>query len=266
MCLVVFALDAHPRHRLVLAGNRDEAFARPANPLATWDDAPDVVAGRDLEAGGTWLGVTTGGRWTVLTNVRDPRHPRPSVRSRGALPADFLRGTVPARTYAEAVAPKRDAYEGFSLVVGDRNGVFVVSTRDDAITELESGVYGLSNDRLNTPWPKVVRARRRLRKALTDDPVHQEDLFDLLDDCQIAPDEDLPDTWVGLALERALSPVRIVTTGYGTRVSTVLTLDRDGVGEMAERTWRPDGTAGPLVCLEWLGSASGAPATPGVRP
>lgn len=250
MCLVVFALDAHPRHRLVLAGNRDEAFARPAAPLAAWADAPGVVAGRDLEAGGTWLGATRDGRWAVLTNVRDPLHPRPHVRSRGALAADFLRGHAGARRYAARVSDERGLYDGFNLVVGDRQSVAVVSTRDDGVTELGPGVYGLSNDRLDTPWPKLVRARRRLRTALREDPVDRADLFDLLDDRQPAPDAELPDTGVGLELERVLSPVRILTDGYGTRVSTVLTLDRDGGGRVSERTWNPDGSAGALVRVD----------------
>lgn len=249
MCLVVFALDAHQRHRLVLAGNRDEAFARPAAPLAEWADAAGVVAGRDLEAGGTWLGATRDGRWAVLTNVRDPLNPRPHVRSRGALAADFLAGGRSAAAYAERVSGERDLYDGFNLVVGDRESVAVVSTRTDGVTELGPGVYGLSNDRLDTPWPKLIRARRRLRAALRQEHVDRADLLGLLDDRQPAPDAELPDTGVGLELERALSPVRILTDGYGTRVSTVLTLDRDGGGAISEQTWRADGSAGPSAEL-----------------
>ena len=247
MCLVAFAVDAHPRHRLVLMGNRDEAFARPAAPLGWWDDAPGVLAGRDLEAGGTWLGATPDGRWGVLTNVRDPNHPRPSPRSRGALVADFLRLGDSARLYAEAVHARREAFDGFNLVVGDRDSVHVVSTRHDEMLELGRGVYGLSNDRLDTPWPKVVRARQRLHDALRSDPVDPLDLLALLDDREVAPDAELPDTGVGIEWERRLSPVRIVADGYGTRVSTALVVDRDGGGRMAEQTWLPDGSASATV-------------------
>jgi len=253
VCLVAFALDAHPRHRLVLMGNRDEAFARPAAPLEWWDDAPDVLAGRDLEAGGTWLGATRSGRWAVLTNVRDPRTPRPSTRSRGALVADFLRSGDPVEAYAEAVHAERDAYDGFNLVVGDAESVRVVSTRHDEMLELGRGVYGLSNDRLDTPWPKVVRARQRLRDALRSDPVAPSDLLALLDDQEHAPDSELPDTGVGLEWERRLSPVRIVADGYGTRVSTALVVDRDGAGRMSEQTWLPDGSAGAVVEADLTG-------------
>ncbi|WP_420457300.1 NRDE family protein [Rubrivirga sp.] len=247
MCLVVFALDAHPRHRLVLAGNRDEAFARPAAGLAPWDDAPDVIAGRDLEAGGTWLGITPTGRWAVLTNVRDPLHPRAALRSRGALAADFLRGDAAPLDYAAAVHAARADFDGFNLVVGDAQAVAVVSTRTDAVTTLGPGVYGLSNDRLDTPWPKLVRARRRLREALRADAVDPAVLLALLDDTERAPDADLPDTGVGLDLERLLSPIRIVAGDYGTRVSTALVLDRDGGGAVVEQTWNRGGTSGPLV-------------------
>lgn len=266
MCLVAFALDAHPRHRLVLAGNRDEAFARPAAPLAAWDDAPAVIAGRDLEAGGTWLGVTRAGRWAVLTNVRDPRNPRPSVRSRGALVADFLRGDAPPADYAAAVHDARDAFEGFNLVVGDAGAICVVSTRVEGVTALGPGVYGLSNDRLDTPWPKVVTARRRLRDTLHDDPVDPADLLALLDDRQPAADDDLPDTGIGRAWERALSPVRIVTDGYGTRVSTALVLDRDGGGQIAERTWTPDGSSGALVEVDLGAAPRGGPTSTSEQP
>ena len=243
MCLVVFALGRHPRHRLVLAGNRDEAFARPADALGRWADAPAVVAGRDREAGGTWLGATDDGRWSVLTNVRDPLHPRPARRSRGRLPSDFLSVSRSALDYATRVHARRDAYDGFNLIVGDRRQTAVVSTRDAAVTLLGPGVYGLSNDRLDTPWPKLVRARHLLREALADDPVPHERLLDLLDDQEPAPDADLPDTGVGLALERVLSPIRIVAGEYGTRVSTALTLDPSGGGRITERTWARSGAA-----------------------
>ena len=250
MCLIAFALDAHPRHALVLAANRDEAFARPAAPLAAWDDVPGVVAGRDLAAGGTWLGVRDDGRWAALTNVRDPSHPRPATRSRGHLVTDFLRADDSPQGFAEAVYASREQYDGFNLVVGQGATARVVSTHADRIWRLEQGVYGLSNDILDTPWPKVSRARSGLRKAIQSDPVRFDDLFALLDDRDVAPDERLPDTGVGIELERVLSPVRIVTEGYGTRVSTALVINQSGLIRVAERTWNPDGTAGAMVEAE----------------
>ena len=256
MCLVGFALDAHPRHALVLAGNRDEVFSRPTAPLAAWDDAPHVIAGRDLTAGGTWLGVTPAQKWAVLTNVRDPQNPRSATRSRGALVADFLHGDASPQAYAQAVHAARDDFDGFNLVVGEGAQAFVVSTRSEALTALGPGVYGISNDRLDTPWPKVETARRMLRDALRDDPADPERLFALLDDTATAPDADLPETGVGLPLERALSSIRIAPTNvphggaYGTRVSTALVLDRDGRGRIAERTWDAAGSPAGEVSFD----------------
>ena len=257
MCLLLFALDAHPRHRLVVAANRDEFHARPAAPLAWWDDAPHVLAGRDLQANGTWMGLTRAGRWAALTNVRDPKNSRPAGlrsarRSRGALVADFLGGAETggaetAEAAARRVHAERDAYDGFNLVLRDGASAWAVSTRLDAPTELGPGVYGLSNDTLDTPWPKVVRGRTALRAALDADPVPLDDLLTILADDRPAPDDELPDTGVGMAWERALSPAFIVAEGYGTRVSTALTLDRDGGAAVAERTWEPGGAAGETV-------------------
>lgn len=249
MCLLLFALDAHPRHRLVVAANRDEFFDRPAAPLHAWDDAPDVLAGRDLRAGGTWMGVTRGGRWAALTNVRDPKNPRPSERSRGSLVSDFLTGPSSAESYANHVFRVRDLYDGFNLIVADAGSAWTVSTRLDRPTMLGPGVYGLSNDRLDTPWPKVERGRRLLRAALAADAVETEALLDLLDDRHQPPDADLPHTGVGLDWERRLAPMRIVTDGYGTRVSTAIVQDADGATRIAEQTWQPDGHRGGLVEL-----------------
>ena len=247
MCLLLFALDVHPRHRLVVAANRDEFTDRPAAPLGWWDDAPDVLAGRDLRANGTWMGVTRAGRWAALTNVRDPKNTRAARRSRGALVADFLGGLETAEAAARRVHWERGDYDGFNLVLRDEASAWAVSTRLDAPTELGPGVYGLSNDTLDTPWPKVARGRTALRAALDADPVPLDGLLEILADDRPAPDDDLPDTGVGLEWERVLAPAFIVAEGYGTRVSTALTLDRGGAVSVAERTWEPGGVAGATV-------------------
>lgn len=248
MCLLLFAVDAHPAFRLVAASNRDEFVARPAAPLHEWDDAPDVLAGRDLEAGGTWSGVTVRGRWAAITNVRDPASPRRGGRSRGALVADYLRGVASAEAYAASVFEERDRYDGFNLVVADAEAVWVVSTRTEHPTRLGPGTYGLSNDRLDVAWPKVARGKRALRAALDGTPTLN-DLLALLDDRHQPPDAALPDTGVGLAWERRLAPMRIVTPDYGTRVSTALIIGRDGGVDVAERTWAADGTEAGVVRL-----------------
>lgn len=251
MCLLFVALDAHPAHRLVLAGNRDEAHARPTAALGWWTDAPNVAGGRDLEAGGAWLGATRAGRWATVTNVRDPGSIRPDRLSRGALVADFLRGTEAPGAYAARVQEERDRYNGFNLLVGHGAEAWIASTRRERAERLGPGVYGLSNDTLDTPWPKVVRGRALFEAALGDRPADPDRLLALLHDETPAPDADLPETGVGLALERVLSPMFIAGERYGTRASTALLLDRDGGGRIAEQTWAPAGSRGGLVRLDW---------------
>lgn len=247
MCLLLFALDAHPRHRLVVAANRDEFYDRPAAPLAWWPDAPDVLAGRDLRAGGTWMGVTRDGRWAALTNVRDPKNPRPAELSRGGLVTGFLTGSSDAAEAAADAFRQRDGYDGFNLVLADRDSAWTVSTRLDRPLPLGPGVYGLSNDRLDTPWPKVERGKAALRDALGADAVDPDALLALLRDDAAPPDADLPDTGVGIEWERRLGPMFIATDGYGTRVSTAVVVDRDGDTAVAERTWLPGGAEAQTV-------------------
>ena len=239
MCLVLFALDAHPTQSLVVLANRDEAYARPSAPSGWWDDRPDVLAGRDLTGGGTWMGVTRTGRWTAVTNVRDPASVRDDARSRGDLTRRFLTSTAAPAAYARAVARQRGDYNGFNLVVGDPDATWFVSTREPAPRRLGAGVYGLSNDTLDTPWPKVRRGTRGLARLLEDRRFDRAAAFDLLAHAEPAPDAELPDTGVGLAWERLLSPAYIETPDYGTRTRTVLTRTHDGTVEWTER--RRDG-------------------------
>lgn len=253
MCVLFLALGAHPAHRLVLAGNRDEAHARPTAGLARWSDAPHVLAGRDLEAGGTWLGVTDVGRWATVTNVRDPASVRPDVRSRGALVADFLRGDASPADYAARVQAERDATNGFNLLVGDGAEVWIASSRRDA-GRLAPGIYGLSNDTLDTPWPKLVRGRAAFSEALEPERLDPPDLLAFLADETLADDADLPETGVGRDIERVLSPLFIRGLRYGTRASTALLIG-DSV-RIAEQTWGPDGARGPLTCLGTNGSGT----------
>jgi len=237
MCLVLFAYDAHPRYRLVLAANRDELYARPTAPAAFWDDAPELLAGRDLREGGTWLGVTRGGRFAAVTNFRDPAAQRPGAPSRGALVAGYLRSRGGPLEYLAGLAPLASAYNGFNLLVGDGRSLAWFSNRHPAFRILPPGVYGLSNHLLDTPWPKVARGKADLRQALEGPPDELEaSLFATLALRDPAPDAALPETGVGAELERALSAAFIVTPEYGTRSSTVLLIGRDGGVSLVERT------------------------------
>lgn len=239
MCLLFIAIEARPRYPLVIAANRDEFYDRPTAPLGYWEDAPHVLAGRDGVAGGTWLGITRNGRWAAVTNVREARTVTPE-HSRGHLVSDFLRGEKPAEAYADAVLRKGTEYAGFNLVVGDRRAAFHCSNRQPTVTALRSGVYGLSNHVLDTPWPKLVRGKERFaRRVRGAGPLDEEALFEVLADRERPPDDALPDTGVGLETERVLSSAFIAVKGYGTRSSTVLTLDRDGQVTMTERRFPP---------------------------
>lgn len=242
MCLIALALDAHPSYRLVIAANRDEFYARPTAPADWWVDAPDVLAGRDLREGGTWMGVTRTGRVAAVTNYRDPGLAQlADAPSRGALVADFLRGGADAEAYANDLAGRAARYNGFNLLVGDDGGLFYLSNRAQGVRRLEPGIYGLSNALLDTPWPKVVRAKGAMADALAAAEGDGWDarLWEALADRVIAADDALPDTGVGAERERLLSAPFIRTDVYGTRASTVLTIGTDGEVRFVERSIAP---------------------------
>lgn len=236
MCLLVFQYDEHPDYSLIFAGNRDEFYERPTAPASFWDDAPHVLAGRDRKAGGTWMGVTRRGHWGVVTNIRD-RHPhRDDARSRGTLVADYLREEPAPRAYLDRIAAEADHYNGFNLLVGTPSSLYYLSNREGTVQAVAPGLHGLSNDRLDTPWPKVTRAKRGLQTTIDDGEVSPDVLLDLLDDRRPAPDDRLPDTGFGQERERMLSPILIDGERYGTRASTVLLMGRDGTVTFVERT------------------------------
>lgn len=253
MCLLAFAVDAHPGHRLVLAANRDEFHARPASQAAWWSDAPQVLGGRDLSAGGTWLAVARDGRWAALTNIREPRVPQKlDAPSRGALVADYLRASCAAGEYVAAVAAAGDRWNGFNLVCGDAREVWWFSNRGNGPQRLEPGIHAISNALLDTPWPKVVRIREDLRTALDGSGSRlEESLFQALARRDPAADAALPDTGVGLERERALSSAFIDVPGYGTRASTVVRIDADGRVRFTERSWRPGASVPAEVRYEF---------------
>lgn len=238
MCLIVFAWRPGHAQPLIVAANRDEFYARPSQPLAQWPHAPQVYAGRDLEAGGTWLGVGANGRFAALTNIRDPHQPA-ARKSRGELVARFLGGEMPIDDYLDDVVGRSLEYAGFNLLVGNANELWYYHARAAEAVMLQPGVYGLSNAGLDTPWPKLLKARAMLQTVL-DDP-QPEALLALLSDTQTAPFAELPDTGVGLATETLLSSVFIASQSYGTRASTALIVRADGSRQMVERSFGPYG-------------------------
>lgn len=233
MCLIVFAYRIHPRYRLILAANRDEFYTRPAAP-ADWWESPAILAGRDLLQGGSWLGLDRRGRLAAVTNVRNPADILPGRRSRGELVPAFLAGTASAGDFAAGL--DGTVYPGFNLLLDDGQELVWSSNRAVAPRRLPPGLYALSNAALDTPWPKVLRAKQLLAARLADATLAPEALLQLLADDRQPDDDQLPDTGVGRARERALAPIRIRTPDYGSRTATVVLAGRDGTVEFVERT------------------------------
>ncbi|MEW6673182.1 MAG: NRDE family protein [Thermodesulfobacteriota bacterium] len=242
MCLILLSIGMHADNPLIVAANRDEFYDRPASPLAFWYEAPQVLAGRDLRGGGTWMGIAPGGRIGALTNYRDPSSLKENAPSRGVLVANFLKGVESPRKYLERIRTSARRYNPFNLLAGDQSGLYYYSNRSDEIRCLDSGLYGLSNHLLDTPWPKVRKGKDALEAMLKRQKrVLPADLFDILMDRSLPPDHLLPDTGVGLEWERLLSPVFITGRTYGTRSATALIVNRSGRSTIAERTFAPPG-------------------------
>ena len=243
MCLILFSLHHHPGYPLIVAANRDERYERRSAALGFWPDAPHVAGGRDLEAGGTWLGITRAGRWAALTNFRQPGSYRTDAPSRGRLVSDYLLGAIAPEHYLARIEPGAHTYNGFNLLVGDLDALHYLSNRDGGARRIEPGVHGVSNHLLNTPWPKVALGR----KYLQDLPLESSDaiveaLLERLRDATRPADADLPDTGIGPDRERALSPPFIEAESYGTRASTVIVVNAQGEVTIRERRFGPVGT------------------------
>jgi uncharacterized protein with NRDE domain len=250
MCLIAIAHQAHPDRPLVVAANRDEAYARPTLQAHFWDEHPQVLAGRDLEAGGTWLGIDRRGRFAAITNFREVGAHRKDAPSRGHLVGDFLCRDTPAGDYLQLVASQAQRYNGFNLLLLDSSGLYYLSNRVVASgtgpRKLAPGVYGLSNHLLDTPWPKVVLAKQRFAQAI-DAGESLESMAEILRDTDIAPDAVLPSTGIGADRERLLSPIFIASEIYGTRCSTLLEISAGRRARFIERSFGTGGVNGDAV-------------------
>jgi uncharacterized protein with NRDE domain len=228
MCLLVLAWQTHPRYRLVVAANRDEFHERPAAPMAPWPAPEPILAGRDLRAGGTWLGLDRARRFGVVTNFRDRQRPRRSAPSRGQLVPAYLNGAAGAGDYLASLETDAPGYSGFNLLLADASSLWYASNRAERFARaLEPGIYGLSNEFLDTPWPKLQRVRGSFGQWLTRPDGTAAQLFDLLNDRTPAPD--------AVPAERPLSAPFVLDATYGTRCSTVLLLEASGAVYLAER-------------------------------
>lgn len=239
MCIISFHLQEHPVYKFILVANRDEFYERPTAAAHFWEDMPDLLAGRDLKAMGTWLGITKQGRFAALTNYRDPKQVQDGKKSRGAILTEYLGGHQSPEDFLHMLQGEREQYNGFNLVVGDADHLTYYSQREDRMEPLKPGTYSVSNASLLTPWPKVEKARTILHDYVTQhNHLSIDSLLEQLHDEGIAEDTRLPDTGVGLELERTLSPIFIRTPHYGTRSSTVLTISHDNEVDFTERTFQ----------------------------
>lgn len=240
MCLILFSYKKHTRLPLVVLANRDEFLDRPAQAAHWWGGSGrgNMLAGKDLKAGGSWLGVSRNGRFAALTNVREPHNIKADAPSRGDLVTDFLNGNESPEAYLKKVAEKGQAFNGFNLLVGGLDALWYYGNRGPKPIALAPGTYGLSNELLDSPWPKLVSGKAELEALLPD--LSEEKAISLLHDPKTYPDEQLPDTGVPLDWERALSARFISKDNYGTRCSTIVSYGDDGLVNFTEKTWRPE--------------------------
>ena len=243
MCLVVLSLHQHDLYPLILAANRDEFHARPTQDAGWWPDKPDIVGGRDLQAGGTWLAVRRNGRFAIVTNFRDAEPTDPNKRSRGELVTRFVESDLSPRAFLDTV--DEGAYAGFNLIAGCLPDVVYLSNREDGSRVLGPGTYGLSNALLDGPWDKVVRSKRGLQALVDDDTVSESTLLRLMGDRGRGPVEEVERGRLDFDMAHAVTAPFIVQPDYGTRCTTVLLAARDGSWNFTERRFdrsgRPSG-------------------------
>ncbi len=238
MCIILFSYKTHPKYKLILASNRDEFYKRPTEQLAQWTDNKKIIAGRDKQDDGTWMGVAKYGKFSALTNYRDLSRIKDKAPSRGLLVSNFLCGTQRPKQYLEEIRGSAELYNDYNLLVGDINDLYYFSNVGSEIIKIEPGTHGLSNHLLNTPWPKVKKGKAELEKlAKPNEEIDINAILNLLSDSTTPSDNELPDTGVGLDWERALSPIFIKTEGYGTRASSILTIDYDDKINFTEKSY-----------------------------
>lgn len=247
MCLIVFSWQPDTEYPLLVVANRDEFYGRPTLKARYWEDEPNIFAGRDLKAGGSWLGVNKSGRFAAVTNVRE-RPFEAGDLSRGELVSGFLKSRQQPLDFLAEIQARGDRYAGFNLLVGDIKGLYYLSNRRSGMKTLEPGVFGLCNSQLNTPWPKLLKTREAISGLLDKNNfVKPETLMAVMQDQQHAPDSALPDTGIGLERERLLSSPFIASEDYGTRNTSVLQFSNDGHLNWYEQTYASNGVLDELT-------------------
>jgi len=254
MCLIIFAYQAHPDYPLVVAANRDEFHQRPTRPSRFWQDHPGLLAGRDRQLGGTWMGITRDGRFAAVTNFRDPARTAPAPRSRGELTINFLTGDLSPVDYMATLEALGSEYAGFNLLVGDRDGLWYLTNSEPGGPQaVAPGIYGLSNAHLDTPWPKVISGKAALRNTLDNEVTH-EHLAAAVSSREMADRKALDQQGLCGEMDQLLSAPFIVNESYGTRATTTLWLERDRTVHWRERSFDPAGEQ-TGECIERFGLA-----------
>ena len=238
MCLIFFSYKTHPKYPFILAANRDEFYKRPTAPLHRWDTEPPIIAGKDEEAGGTWLGLTPDGRIGFLTNYRKISENKQNAPSRGQLVTDILLSDEQPRKIMYELQKKSDKYNGFNLIGGYANNLFYTSNRLSGVHKIEAGIHGISNALLNTSWPKTDRAKQRFDRLLQAIEPDESEIFSMLRDEKRFSSDQLPDTGLPEEMEKAVSPIFIQTPDYGTRCSTLVKIDRENYATIVEITYK----------------------------
>ena len=250
MCLITFAWNTHPVYKLIVAANRDEFYARPTAALDYWSDHPGILGGRDLKDGGTWMGMHTSGRFTAITNYRDLSNLKTEAPSRGKLTRDFLTGMNSSRDFFESVRSQLDLFNGFNLLTLEGEKLFYFNNIQKQLLELSPGIYGLSNSFLDTPWPKVEKAKAFFAKSISKEEIDLDEILEWMGNNETAPDDQLPGTGLPLDLERKLSAMCIVTEDYGTCCTSVVTITHSGEVNYSETTYARGGRKEGLVNLK----------------
>ncbi len=237
MCLLLIAYKRHPNYKLIVAANRDEFHERPTVPAHFWTGDNSLLAGKDLKENGTWMGITKSGRFASLTNYRDMSSIKIDAPTRGKLVTSFLLINTEPADYHKTLATKADQYNGYNLIFGNVDNLFYFSNISMVFKKLEDGTYGLSNHLLDTPWPKVIKAKQTFLEILKDEQPKEEEIFSLLYDSISFPDKELPKTGLSIEMERLVSPIFTVTEKYGTRSSTVILINNDNTVSFTEKSF-----------------------------
>jgi uncharacterized protein with NRDE domain len=242
MCLIIVAYKVHPEYPLLIAANRDESYQRPTRQAEFWDNEPSILAGQDLEKGGSWLGMNKFGSVAAVTNYRSGEKLKLSNTSRGLLVSDYLKYKKSSLNFLDLCLTKLADFEAFNLLLGDVNALYFLNSREKTYMQLEAGIYGVSNGDLDSNWPKVERAKQKMQTLLDTEQFnsHEEILLTLADK-YLPDDESLPDTGMGIEWERALAPIFIRENDYGTRSSSVVRINNENRVYFTERSYDRQG-------------------------